>query len=192
MTNEELRQLKDEVLNMNTRNGRSLKFTFVKGGPKFTIAYKYNDGGRKDCGFKGYTGDCVTRAVAIANKMDYRKAYKLIDSFGQKEYRTKRRAKRGRSAARTGVYKQTSKKILKKLGWDWKPTMFIGSGCRVHLRSKELPMGTLIVSVSKHLTTVIDGVINDTHDCSREGTRCVYGYWYRKGDHNGGEKRSNG
>jgi len=59
--------------------------------------------------------------------------------------------------------------------------MFIGSGCRVHLRSKELPMGTLIVSVSKHLTTVIDGVINDTHDCSRDGTRCVYGYWYRKG-----------
>jgi len=24
---------------------------------------------------------------------------------------------------------------------------------------------------------VIDGVINDTYDCSREGTRCVYGYW---------------
>jgi len=24
---------------------------------------------------------------------------------------------------------------------------------------------------------VIDGVLHDTHDCSRDGTRCVYGYW---------------
>jgi hypothetical protein len=24
---------------------------------------------------------------------------------------------------------------------------------------------------------VIDGVIHDTHDCSRNGTRCVYGYY---------------
>ncbi len=29
----------------------------------------------------------------------------------------------------------------------------------------------------RHYTAVIDGVINDTHDPSREGTRCVYGYW---------------
>ena len=35
----------------------------------------------------------------------------------------------------------------------------------------------IVVSVSKHLTAVIDGVIHDTHDCSRSETRCVYGYW---------------
>jgi hypothetical protein len=51
--------------------------------------------------------------------------------------------------------------------------MQIGSGCTVHL----LPSGKLVVSVSKHLTAVIDGVIHDTHDCSRAETRCVYGYW---------------
>ena len=55
--------------------------------------------------------------------------------------------------------------------------MQIGSGCTVHLRADELPPGRLVVSVSKHLTAVIDGVIHDTHDCSRRGTRCVYGYW---------------
>ncbi len=38
-------------------------------------------------------------------------------------------------------------------------------------------MGRLIVSVSKHMTAVIDGVIHDTHNPSRDGTRCVYGYW---------------
>lgn len=28
---------------------------------------------------------------------------------------------------------------------------------------------------------IADGVIQDTYDCSREGTRCVYGY-YQKGE----------
>jgi hypothetical protein len=27
----------------------------------------------------------------------------------------------------------------------------------------------------------VDGIINDTYDCSREGTRCVYGY-FTKGE----------
>jgi hypothetical protein len=57
--------------------------------------------------------------------------------------------------------------------------MAVGSGCKVHLRADELPSGRLIVRVSHHFAAVIDGVIHDTHDCSRGGTRCVYGYWVR-------------
>lgn len=41
----------------------------------------------------------------------------------------------------------------------------------------ELPSGRLIVAVSRHLCAVIDGVIHDTFDPSRDGTRCVYGYF---------------
>ena len=59
--------------------------------------------------------------------------------------------------------------------------MFIGKGCKVHLDEKELPGGTLIVSVSKHLTCVKDGILYDTYDCTRGGRRCVYGY-YKKED----------
>lgn len=70
---------------------------------------------------------------------------------------------------------------VEKNGWVWTPTMFIGSGCKVHLRGDELPAGRLIVSVSKHLVAVIDGVIHDTYDCSRNGTRCVYGYYRKAG-----------
>jgi hypothetical protein len=55
--------------------------------------------------------------------------------------------------------------------------MKIGSGCQTHLREGELPMGRLIVKTSKHLVAVINGIIHDTADPSREGTRCVYGYW---------------
>jgi hypothetical protein len=55
--------------------------------------------------------------------------------------------------------------------------MFIGQGCKVHLRADELPKGRLVVALSKHIVAVIDGVIHDTDDPSRGGTRCVYGYF---------------
>ena len=66
-----------------------------------------------------------------------------------------------KSSARTGVRKTTSRRWLAELGWIWTPTMQIGSGCKVHLRAEELPQGRLIVSVSRHLVAVIDGVIHD-------------------------------
>ena len=47
----------------------------------------------------------------------------------------------------------------------------------LNLKKDELPSGTLIVSCSKHITVVKNGVLHDTYDCSRRGTRCVYGYW---------------
>ena len=63
------------------------------------------------------------------------------------------------------------------IGWEWIPTMAIGSGCKIHLQDGDLPRGRLIVTVSKHMVAVVDGVIHDTTDPSRDGTRCVYGYW---------------
>jgi len=55
--------------------------------------------------------------------------------------------------------------------------MSIGSGTKVHLRAEDLPTGRIVVQASKHVVAVIDGVMHDTHDPSRDGTRCVYGYW---------------
>ena len=52
--------------------------------------------------------------------------------------------------------------------------MFINQGCKTHLAENELPSGKLIVQIAKHLTTVIDGMINDTQNCSG---KCVYGYY---------------
>ena len=139
--------------------------------------FRFDDGGRTAAGYRGKTGDCVVRSIAIATGLPYRHVYELVNRASVHE-RTGTR-KRGKSNARTGVYKSTIKRILHSLGWVWTPTMQIGSGCTVHLRPDELPSGRLLVSVSKHLTATIDGVIHDTHDCSRRGTRCVYGYWQR-------------
>ena len=53
----------------------------------------------------------------------------------------------------------------------------IGSGGKVHLRAEELRAGRIMAQTAHHLVAVIDGVIHDTHDCSRGGTRCVYAYF---------------
>ncbi len=137
--------------------------------------FRFHDGGRAAAGYRGKTGDCVVRSIAIATGLPYQHIYDMVNSASTRE-RTGTR-KRGISNARTGVYKSTIHRVMKELGWVWTPTMQIGSGCTVHLRPSQLPHGRLVVSVSKHLTAVIDGVIHDTHDCSRRGRRCVYGYW---------------
>lgn len=139
----------------------------------------FDDGGRAAAGFKGRTGDCVCRAVAIAAERPYQEVYDLINELAKCERIGKRKAKK--SNARTGVYKGTIKKLMEYYGWEWHPTMSIGSGCKAHLRQDELPKGRLVVSVSRHEVAVIDGVIHDTHDCSRDGTRCVYGYFAKPG-----------
>ena len=155
----------------------------------------YTDGGRAATGYRGSAGDCVTRAVAIATEQDYETVYRAFAAGTALERRTARSSRtRGRRTAREGI--ATSRKwfrdYMTALGWRWTPTMGIGTGCRVHLADGELPMGRLIVAVSKHYTAVIDGVIHDTHDPQRSGTmwfghdgrvsrigggRCVYGYW---------------
>ena len=109
---------------------------------------------------------------------------KMHDLYKEnEEFRITSRTKLARSlkqkndSPRTGTHRVVLKKYLQRLGWNWTPTMFVGQGCKVHLKKDELPSGTLIVSCSKHITVVKNGVLHDTYDCSRNGTRCVYGYW---------------
>lgn len=139
------------------------------------ITFQFNDGGREAAGYKGTTGDCCTRAIAIATEKSYQEVYDGINQMAEREHLGKR--KKGISNARTGVYTATFRRYMESLGWRWVTCMTIGSGCKVHLKASELPSGRLVVRVSRHYTAVIDGVINDTHDCSRNGTRCVYGYF---------------
>ena len=139
------------------------------------MQFQYDNGGRQAAGFKGHAGDCACRAIAIAADKPYPDVYAIINRLAQTERIGKR--KRGKSDARTGVYRPLMHKYLSSLGFEWTPTMFIGQGCKVHLQTDELPTGRLVLSLSKHYAAVIDGVLHDTHDSSRGGTRCVYGYW---------------
>ena len=142
----------------------------------------YNDGGRREAGFRGKADDCVCRAIAIATGKPYTDIYeRLAEGNASQSKRKNERIGRGtgRKTARHGIFtnREWFKNYMVELGFVWTATMKIGSGCKVHLRKDELPSGRLVCSVSKHMVAVIDGVQHDTDDNSREGTRCVYGYW---------------
>jgi len=143
-----------------------------------SLPFIWDDGGRQAAGYRGQTGDCVTRAIAIATKQPYETVYKALNGIAKDERPKKRRGNK-RSSSRSGVFKSTYETYLDWLGWEWTPTMGIGTGCKVHLAEGELPMGRLIVSVSKHLVAVIDGEVFDASNPCRSGNRCVYGYYER-------------
>lgn len=165
--------------------------------------FQFDDGGRAAAGFKGKTGDCVTRSIAIATQLPYLDVYAALSHGSRHQRRTKRNGPR--SSARNGVNvkRKWFRDYMAAQGFKWVPTMQIGSGCKVHLCAEELPAGRLVVAVSGHYTAVIDGVIHDTYDPRREvhcvepdrgqdikpgqwrnengicsvQRRCVYGYW---------------
>lgn len=142
--------------------------------------FVYNDGGRSIAGFKGTAGDCVCRAICIATGKPYKEVWDYLASQSYSQRESKRVKKKSNTADKgISVKRKWFSDYMKSLGFKWQPTMGIGSGCKVHLKADELPTGTIICSLSKHYTTVIDGVIHDIYDCSREGTRCVYGYYYK-------------
>jgi len=156
--------------------------------------FVFDDGGRKAAGFKGNTGDCVVRAIAITSGLPYKEVYKELTErnrqFVSKYKDQQRKGKPTKNAkiaeklvnrgytVRGGVYKEVYEPYLKQLGYNWHPAMSIGTGCKIHLHREELPTsGRLILCVSRHLTAYVNGTLHDTYDCSREGNRCVYG-WY--------------
>lgn len=129
--------------------------------------FQYDDGGRAEAGFEGNARDCGARAIAIALDLPYARVHReLSQIYG--------------ASADLGVSREAIHEFLVGYGWKWTPTMGIGTGCKVHLKAEELPKGRIIARVSKHVCAVINGVLHDNHDSSRDGERCVYGYWSKK------------
>ena len=129
------------------------------------MEWKYNDGGRSKYFSAKRVNDCVVRSIAIATNKDYKEVYQTIKRIiGY--------------TPRNGVYKKDTKKVMEHFGGTWVSCSGIGRRLKMHLKSSEMPLqGRIIAQVTKHLTCIIDGVINDTYDPSRHGTRMVYGYW---------------
>lgn len=148
------------------------------------LTFEYDDGGRALAGYKGKAGDCVTRSIAIAADLPYQEVYDALHSealerrnLARLELRYGANARR-HASPRDGVPRKVYDPYLAGLGWEWVPTMGIGTGCKVHLTDDELPMyDRMILRLSRHLTAIVGDTIRDTHDPSRDGTRCVYGYW---------------
>lgn len=127
--------------------------------------YQYNDGGRKDAGYKGVAGDCGARSMAIALEIPYKQAYDQIALANKNDPRS------GKKSARNGVYRDTFTEILKTHGWSWVKAPKIAGR---KARASDLPKGRYIARMAKHYAAVVDGVVQDSWDSSH---KMVYGYW---------------
>ncbi|MFZ4062191.1 MAG: hypothetical protein ACOYK2_02875 [Polynucleobacter sp.] len=159
-------------------------FSFARNSSQ-ELGFQVNDGGRAEAGFKGGAGDCVVRSIAIATQLPYMQVYEDLKAANaayadSRNDKLARRLNAKGSSPRNGNHRNVFHGYILGHGFEWVATMKIGAGCQVHLRADELPTGTLIVKVSKHLTTIVNGVIQDTHNPSRAGTRCVYGYYIKR------------
>jgi hypothetical protein len=144
----------------------------------------YNDGGRAGAGFKGEAQDCVTRAIAIATGLPYSEVYAALAEGNASQRASSRTSKRPKSAGkRICTKRKWFKDYMAGLGFIWRPCMGIGTGCTTHFSyfgpGTYFGTGTYILALSKHYTVIKDGVIHDTHDPSRNNTRCIYGFWFR-------------
>lgn len=133
---------------------------------------KITDGGRSRYYDGRNVGDCVVRAIAIATGQDYKQTYDDL-ARGMKKIS-------GTRSARNGVSRKVYQPYLEARGFEWVPVMKFGTGCKMRANERELPDGTLVLRLTKHLTACIDKVIHDTYDPTRGGTRCVYGYFIKK------------
>lgn len=95
--------------------------------------FVFHDGGRAAAGYRGATGDCVTRSIAIATGRPYQEVYEALNRLAQSERTGKRKKKRSNS--RAGVFRKTYQRYLESLGWRWTSIISIGSGCQVHLEA---------------------------------------------------------
>lgn len=167
--------LRVQEARVNTR--RPFAFMAPENRELAPLPFTKDDGGREAAGFRGSAGDCVARSIAIATRRPYAEVYDALADGTGRQRASPGRDRRPRSAA-NGIDTKRAwfRDYMTSLGFSWEPTMQIGSGCLVHLAIGEVPnRGRLVVCVSRHYTAVVDGVIFDTSNPSRDGTRCVYG-----------------
>lgn len=127
--------------------------------------FVWNDGGRSACGFVGTTGDCVTRAIAVATGRNYRDVY---DELG----------KRSLKSPRNGVPVDVANAYLDARDWQSKSVTK-----DMRFVPQLLPKGVVIAYLTDtrgkqgHICTVIDHVIHDTWNATEDGCYYIRQYW---------------
>ena len=143
------------------------------------------DGGRQAAGYKGYCGDSVVRAIAIASRRPYADVYKECAVMNADYTKTNLHEWRyaGVRTARYGVCTEHTQFLsyMKSMDFVWHPPRRRGRACKLYLEESDIPMGRLIVALSNYWVAVIDGSICDNrdprNDFSRWPRRRVFGWW---------------
>ena len=139
------------------------------------LDYIYDDGGRRNAGYKGDTGDCVVRAAAIVLDYEFphaRPHYQTVydamaagmkaagyvasgNAYAQKP-RTGRAAKN--KVNRAG---DIQVRVLRSLGFE---KAKLPTGPRPTYAEALRDFGPCIVSTRKHMAALVNGALRDTFD----------------------------
>jgi len=137
-------------------------------------SYHYDDGGRAQAGYKGSTGDCSVRAIAIATGKPYDEVYKALHHIARNWKGRSKRAQRTRAqpSPRNGVFVEVLDAYMKSIGWVQH---------MVKARINDLPAwaytqiaeGTpgVVLYVRKHYTALVNETVRDTWDCRMTAAR---------------------
>lgn len=116
------------------------------------MRYHYNDGGRRDAGFKGQTSDCVTRAIAIATGTPYRQVYRELTEL------TKSMTGGLDTSVASGCSNEVAHRYLIDLGWSVVPTP------NRYLKDAPRDQRILVKLTERHDVAVINGTVHDSWD----------------------------
>ena len=132
------------------------------------IGYRYNDGGRKEAGYKGHTGDCVVRAMAIVSGRPYLKVYDFVGQgmkaagFARSGNAYTAKYKKGK-----GSPKAAQNKVKQAFGFQ---KIKQPKGKKLTYSQAHEKYGNCIVSSTRHVCAIVDGKLQDTFDGR--------GYWW--------------
>ena len=138
------------------------------------IDYRYDDGGREAAGYRGSTGDCVVRAIAICAREDYRAVYLTMaehmkrngyavsgnavsgNAYATRERNRKAPRRKGQIAAR-----RVQDRVLEVYGFR---KVRLPAGERPTFTEAHRRYGDCIVGTTKHVAAVVNDALRDTFD----------------------------
>jgi len=146
------------------------------------LPWKRCDGGRAAAGLlplsDAVRGDCATRAIAIAARLEYDQARQLLNRVWQtaQEWSGSGHPIKPYADADDGVPIAVTRRVLQsELGWEYHD-VFVTQPTFVQ---KHLPMGSVVVMLAGdlHVCAVVDWVLYDTYDCTDGGQATIAAYW---------------
>ena len=153
------------------------------------IDYIQEDGGRADAGFRGSTGDCVVRAIAIASGEEYQVVYDTMAAHMRKHgyvatgnaYQQKPKAGKTKKRPRSALNIQHD--VLRFFGFE---KVKLPQGARPTYTEAHRRYGNCIVSTTKHMAALVDGALRDLFDGrtyeyeNMAGERKAMSVWVRR------------
>lgn len=132
------------------------------------MEWVYDTGGRENYYKALNVRDCATRAIAIANGMDYKETYMMMKKYN------------GGESPRDGVYGFISSKMLTDLGWEY----IEYKDKDTYLADAEIPFDEIIIcKLHGHLVAVVKGVVHDTWNILKsKKPKKLIGYWVKSGE----------